>query len=618
MDLDDPSLDPFWAAAQELRAPIFIHPAGTTLGKRVAKYYLGNIIGNPLDTTIALTNLIFGGVLERFPMLNVVAAHGGGYLPSYFARSVHGTRFARRRTPSRTRPTDYLQRLWIDNLVFEPLFVAHLVNVMGASQDRARDGLPVRHGPGEPGRSDRGRAGAVGGGPGSDQGRQRDRAAAPDRHVAKALIPRTALHRGGQDPRYGVGLISGRAPDMATELSSRIARLKELASFEPRPLRPGFSGREPFDWPERLRENRQRLLDQAAEPFVGITTDGTALPGLYEHPSRPASRPRPLLDAADALLAALAPEQRATVSFDLDERRLAHLEQHLAVPGAPRPPPGALTDEQRELALGLLRATLSAAGYQTARDVMRLNHTIAEMTGGWDELRRVDVLDQPVRHAVRDRAVGLADRRPPPDRQLPRAGRSDRDDAVLHGLRAGAWPRPGKFAGTSVFEAEEERGYALMQALTPEQQAHGHDRHGSCPATCSRRPPATTSSCRTRAFASPSCRRRSSGCCCDLIETYIGRMRPGHAEVRLEEVQRHLGETYFAWIGACDDDERLLLPRPEPGHADRVRPPARHRASQNDEPTRAHIHTVVRTPNGNDYGKDLLRQHYARPDQSRR
>src|SRR3954452_13165833 len=90
LDLDDPSLDPFWAAAQEARAPIFIHPAGTTLGKRVSKYYLGNIIGNPLDTTIALTNLIFGGVLERFPMLNVVAAHGGGYLPAYFARSVHG------------------------------------------------------------------------------------------------------------------------------------------------------------------------------------------------------------------------------------------------------------------------------------------------------------------------------------------------------------------------------------------------------------------------------------------------------------------------------------------------------------------------------------------------
>jgi len=134
VDLDDPSLDSFWAAAQALRAPIFIHPSGTTLGKRVAKYYLGNIIGNPLDTTIALTNLIFGGVLERFPMLNVVAAHGGGYLPSYFARSVHGHQVRPEMHTISRPPTEYLRRIWVDNLVFEPLYVAHLVTVMGASR----------------------------------------------------------------------------------------------------------------------------------------------------------------------------------------------------------------------------------------------------------------------------------------------------------------------------------------------------------------------------------------------------------------------------------------------------------------------------------------------------
>ncbi|HZO25827.1 MAG TPA: amidohydrolase family protein [Chloroflexota bacterium] len=134
VDLDDPSLDSFWAAAQALRAPIFIHPSGTTLGKRVAKYYLGNIIGNPLDTTIALTNLTFGGVLERFPMLNVVAAHGGGYLPSYFARSVHGHQVRPEMHTISRPPTEYLRRIWVDNLVFEPLYVAHLVTVMGASR----------------------------------------------------------------------------------------------------------------------------------------------------------------------------------------------------------------------------------------------------------------------------------------------------------------------------------------------------------------------------------------------------------------------------------------------------------------------------------------------------
>ena len=94
----------------------------------------------------------------------------------------------------------------------------------------------------------------------------------------------------------------------------------------------------------------------------------------------------------------------------------------------------------------------------------------------------------------------------------------------------------------------------------------------------------------------------------DAVETYLGRIRPGHAEERLEEVRRHLGQMSFAWIGACDDTGPFYY---------RIQSPVvliefdhqRGIHLQNDAPTRAHIHTVVRTPNGNDYGKDLLRQH---------
>lgn len=95
-----------------------------------------------------------------------------------------------------------------------------------------------------------------------------------------------------------------------------------------------------------------------------------------------------------------------------------------------------------------------------------------------------------------------------------------------------------------------------------------------------------------------------------VIETYVNRMRSGHAQVRLEEVTRHLSDTVFAWIGACDDDAvfyyRVLSPviLIEFDHQRGI-------ALDDDQPTRKHIHTVVRTPNGNDYGKDLLRQHYA-------
>jgi hypothetical protein len=100
-----------------------------------------------------------------------------------------------------------------------------------------------------------------------------------------------------------------------------------------------------------------------------------------------------------------------------------------------------------------------------------------------------------------------------------------------------------------------------------------------------------------------------------LIEIYVGRVRPGHAEIRLEEVKQHLADTYFAWIGGCDDESPFYYRIHSPvilvefDHQPGI-------ALDNDEPSRNHIHTLVRTPNGNDYGKDLLRQHYEQFDHS--
>lgn len=134
LEFDDPRLDPFWKAAEELGAILFIHPPGNMLGGRIARYYQINLIGNPLDTTIALTHLIFGGVLERFPSLKIVAAHGGGYLPSYFSRTEHGHAVRPELQTVPHPPREYLRRIWIDNLVFNPENLAHLVSVMGASR----------------------------------------------------------------------------------------------------------------------------------------------------------------------------------------------------------------------------------------------------------------------------------------------------------------------------------------------------------------------------------------------------------------------------------------------------------------------------------------------------
>lgn len=135
LELGAAELAPFWAAAEELGAVVFIHPFGTTLGKRLNAYYLSNVIGQPLETTIALSHLIFGGVLDRHPGLKIVAAHGGGYLPSYCGRSNHAHDVrpeARARAPQ--RPVDYLRRIWFDTLVYEPQALRHLIDVVGVSQ----------------------------------------------------------------------------------------------------------------------------------------------------------------------------------------------------------------------------------------------------------------------------------------------------------------------------------------------------------------------------------------------------------------------------------------------------------------------------------------------------
>jgi aminocarboxymuconate-semialdehyde decarboxylase len=138
-EVSSPRLDPFWAKAEELGALIFIHPQGIPeLQKRFqGNGYLSNVIGNPLETTIALSHLIFDGTLDRFPGLKICAAHGGGYLPSYSARSDHGCATSPpdcSPTPLKKHPSEYLRQLYFDSLVFTPEALRHLVAECGASQ----------------------------------------------------------------------------------------------------------------------------------------------------------------------------------------------------------------------------------------------------------------------------------------------------------------------------------------------------------------------------------------------------------------------------------------------------------------------------------------------------
>ena len=125
--------DRFWTTAQDLDVVVFMHPNGFTQGDRLTDHYFGNVIGNPLDTTVALGHLVFDGVLERFPKLKLVAAHGGGYIAHYPARMDHvwGARVDARTVLKKT-PSRSLARVYFDTIVFDREQIRHLVNLWGA------------------------------------------------------------------------------------------------------------------------------------------------------------------------------------------------------------------------------------------------------------------------------------------------------------------------------------------------------------------------------------------------------------------------------------------------------------------------------------------------------
>ncbi|MFO1082336.1 MAG: amidohydrolase family protein [Reyranellaceae bacterium] len=140
VEFSDPRFNPVWAKAEELGVPLFIHPQGVPeLGKRQSgNGWLGNTIGNPLETTIALSHLIFEGTLDRFPGLKVIAAHGGGYLPSYADRSDHacmvGPAGCNPEIKLKKKPSEYLKQMYFDSLIFSPEAIRHLAAQVGASQ----------------------------------------------------------------------------------------------------------------------------------------------------------------------------------------------------------------------------------------------------------------------------------------------------------------------------------------------------------------------------------------------------------------------------------------------------------------------------------------------------
>jgi len=134
VELSDTRLEPFWARAAELGCVVFLHPFGCSLDERLDRFYLANTVGQPTENAVALSHLIFAGVLDRHPGLKLVVAHGGGYLPLVIGRSDRAWRVRPEAQGCAREPSSYLQQIWFDTVVHDPVALRRLVETVGAAQ----------------------------------------------------------------------------------------------------------------------------------------------------------------------------------------------------------------------------------------------------------------------------------------------------------------------------------------------------------------------------------------------------------------------------------------------------------------------------------------------------
>jgi aminocarboxymuconate-semialdehyde decarboxylase len=134
VELSDVRLEPFWRRVRELEAVVFLHPFGCTLDERLDRWYLSNIVGQPVENAVAVSHLIFSGVLDRHPELTLIVSHGGGYLPTYLGRSDHGWLVRPEARGCAEPPSTYLRQLYFDSLVHTAPALRALVDAVGADR----------------------------------------------------------------------------------------------------------------------------------------------------------------------------------------------------------------------------------------------------------------------------------------------------------------------------------------------------------------------------------------------------------------------------------------------------------------------------------------------------
>ena len=350
-----------------------------------------------------------------------------------------------------------------------------------------------------------------------------------------------------------------------------------------------------------------------AEPYKGISTNGTLTAGLFPIRSTGVST-EPVRKAAAAFLAALSNDQRVKTMFPVDDPEWRKwMNQHFYI----RQGVSFLemNDAQRDAAFALLGASFSAKGLKLSRDIMHLNETLAELNNN----------DQDQYGEGRYHITIMGE----PSATEPWGWQIDghhlivnyfilRDQVVMTPAFYGSEPviaTSGKYKGTSILQTEQADGLAMLLALTSAQR-------DKAVLSLSK----TGNNNLTEAFkdnvvldyagvAASELNAAQKQRLLSLIDLYISNEDTGHARVKMEEVRKYADQTHFAWIGGSDKDGVYYYRIHSPVvliEFDHQLPAGMRQLVPNPRlPFHDHIHVVVRTPNGNDYGKDLLRQHYA-------
>ena len=345
--------------------------------------------------------------------------------------------------------------------------------------------------------------------------------------------------------------------------------------------------------------------------FTGVTTDGDVVPDLFEVRSTGVSTV-PVVEAAEQFLSSLTTEQHRKTMFaenDIEWRKWAN--QHIYFREGISLEE--MSEAQRHAAFAMLATSLSAKGLELTRDIMRLNQTLGELNG-----------DNFVEYGEWKYWISMMGE---PSETEPWGWQLDGhhlnlnyfvlgDQVVMTPAFWGSEPAvatSGKYAGTTILADEQNRGLEMVRALNPEQRAHAVLETSKA-----------GNNILAQAFsdnvvldyagvnvASFSADQKEQ--LLDLVKLYVGNVRDAHAQVRMSEVESHLDATYFAWIGQTEDDSVYYYRIHSPViliEFDHETPVGLRHLYPQGIPYREHIHSVVRTPNGNDYGKDLLRQHY--------